>query len=55
MGLMQTQVLTITMGYTKREVTALLGSRSGLSTIEDSLEEIASKLAELVTPEIITA
>lgn len=38
-----------------REVSPLLGSRSGLSTIEDSLEEIASKLAELVTPEIITA
>ncbi len=33
-----------------REVSPLLGSRSGLSTIEDSLEEIASKLAELVTP-----
>lgn len=32
-----------------REVSPLLGSRSGLSTIEDSLEEIASKLAELVT------
>jgi hypothetical protein len=37
-----------------REVSPLLGSRSGLSTIEDTLEEIASKLAELVTPEIIT-
>lgn len=37
-----------------REVSPLLGSRSGLSTIEDTMEEIASKLAELVTPEIIT-
>ncbi len=32
-----------------REVSPLLGSRSGLSTKEDSMEEIASKLAELVT------
>lgn len=32
-----------------REVSPLLGSRSGLSTIENSMEEIASKLAELVT------
>jgi hypothetical protein len=36
-----------------RDVSPLLGSRSGLSTIEDSMEEIASKLAELVTPETI--
>jgi len=35
-----------------REVSPLLGSRSGLSTMEDSLEDIANKLAELVTPEI---
>lgn len=34
-----------------REVSPLLGSRSGLSTIEDSMEEVASKLAELVTPD----
>jgi len=34
-----------------RDVSPLLGSRSGLSTIEDSMEEIASKLAELVAPE----
>ena len=34
-----------------REVSPLLGSRSGLSTIEDSLEIIADKLAELATPE----
>jgi hypothetical protein len=34
-----------------REVSPLLGSRSGLSTIEDSMEEIAAKLAELITPE----
>lgn len=32
-----------------RDVSPLLGSRSGLSTAEDSVEEIASKLAELVT------
>ncbi|WP_085536620.1 toll/interleukin-1 receptor domain-containing protein [Massilibacteroides vaginae] len=33
-----------------REVSPLLGSRSGLSTIEDSMGDIAAKLAELVTP-----
>lgn len=32
-----------------RDVSPLLGSRSGLSTIEDSIDTIASKLAELVT------
>lgn len=32
-----------------REVRPLLGSRSGLSTAEDSMGRIASKLAELVT------
>lgn len=32
-----------------REVSPLLGSRSGLSTIEESMENVASKLAELVT------
>ncbi|WP_431019616.1 toll/interleukin-1 receptor domain-containing protein [Bacillus safensis] len=31
-----------------REVSPLLGSRSGLSTIEESIEEVADKLAELV-------
>ncbi|TRX66401.1 toll/interleukin-1 receptor domain-containing protein [Carboxylicivirga sp. M1479] len=31
-----------------REVSPLLGSRSGLSTLEDSMKDIASKLAELV-------
>lgn len=36
-----------------REVSPLLGSRSGLSTIEDSMEEIASKLVELVATEPI--
>lgn len=36
-----------------REVSPLLGSRSGLSTIEESMDEIAAKLAELVTPETI--
>jgi len=33
-----------------REVSPLLGSRSGLSTIEGSMEDVAAKLAELVTP-----
>lgn len=33
-----------------REVSPLLGSRSGLSTIEESMIDVASKLAELVTP-----
>jgi hypothetical protein len=36
-----------------REVSPLLGSRSGLSTQEDSMVDVASKLAELVTPETI--
>ncbi len=34
-----------------RDVSPLLGSRSGLSTIEDSMVEVASKLSELVTLE----
>lgn len=34
-----------------REVSPLLGSRSGLSTAEDTLAKIAAKLAELVTVE----
>jgi len=33
-----------------REVSPLLGSRSGLSTMEESMGEVAAKLAELVTP-----
>lgn len=33
-----------------REVSPLLGSRSGLSTAEDTMAIIAAKLAELVTP-----
>lgn len=33
-----------------REVSPLLGSRSGLSTGEESMQNIAAKLAELVTP-----
>ncbi|NDV67688.1 toll/interleukin-1 receptor domain-containing protein [Dysgonomonas sp. 25] len=33
-----------------REVSPLLGSRSGLSTIEESMVDVAAKLAELVTP-----
>lgn len=32
-----------------REVSPLLGSRSGLSTIEESLGDVANKIAELVT------
>lgn len=32
-----------------REVSPLLGSRSGLNTLEESMTEIAAKLAELVT------
>ena len=32
-----------------REVSPLLGSRSGLSMIEESLEDVAAKIAELVT------
>lgn len=31
-----------------REVSPLLGSRSGLSTIEETMEDVAAKLAELV-------
>jgi hypothetical protein len=31
-----------------REVSPLLGSRSGLSTAEDTMEDVAAKLAELV-------
>lgn len=31
-----------------REVSPLLGSRSGLSTIEESMEDVAAKIAELV-------
>lgn len=37
-----------------RDVSPLLGSRSGLSTIEDTMEDVAAKLAELVTPETIS-
>lgn len=33
-----------------REVSPLLGSRSGLSTEEDSMATVAAKLAELATP-----
>ncbi|WP_308605770.1 toll/interleukin-1 receptor domain-containing protein [uncultured Enterococcus sp.] len=35
-----------------REVSPLLGSRNGLSTVEESMTEVAAKLAELVTPEV---
>jgi hypothetical protein len=33
-----------------RDVSPLLGSRSGLSTAEDSMSEVAAKLAELLAP-----
>ncbi|WP_245932974.1 toll/interleukin-1 receptor domain-containing protein [Caballeronia novacaledonica] len=33
-----------------RDVSPLLGSRSGLSTAEGSMADVAAKLAELVTP-----
>ena len=33
-----------------RDVSPLLGSRSGLSTAEDTMKTVAAKLAELVTP-----
>ncbi|KEY18877.1 toll/interleukin-1 receptor domain-containing protein [Kaistella antarctica] len=36
-----------------REVSPLLGSRSGLSTKEESMIEVAAKLAELVAPEVL--
>lgn len=35
---------------TLREVSPLLGSRSGLSTAEDTMANVAAKLAELVAP-----
>lgn len=34
-----------------REVSPLLGSRSGLSTIDEPMEDIADKIAELVVPQ----
>ncbi len=34
-----------------REVSPLLGSRNGLSTIEESMEDVAAKIVELVTIE----
>lgn len=33
-----------------REVSPLLGSRSGLSTVDESMADVAAKLAELVAP-----
>ncbi|MGE9310327.1 toll/interleukin-1 receptor domain-containing protein [Niabella sp. CJ426] len=36
-----------------REVSPLLGSRSGLSTIDESMADVVAKLAELVTPQAI--
>jgi hypothetical protein len=38
-----------------REVSPLLGSRSGLSTAEDTMANVAAKLAELVAPELCPA
>lgn len=38
-----------------REVSPLLGSRSGLSTSEETMIEVAAKLAELVTPMPLTS
>jgi hypothetical protein len=35
-----------------RDVSPLLGSRSGLSTAEDTMANIAAKLAELLAPEL---
>ena len=38
-----------------RDVSPLLGSRSGLNTLEESMTDIAFKLAELVTPETLSS
>jgi hypothetical protein len=38
-----------------REVSPLLGSRSGLSTAENTMANVAAKLAELVAPDSIAA
>jgi hypothetical protein len=38
-----------------REVSPLLGSRSGLSTAEDTMENVAAKLAELVAVDLCPA
>ena len=38
-----------------RDVSPLLGSRSGLSTVEDSMEIVASKLVELVALETVVS
>ena len=35
-----------------RDVSPLLGSRSGLNTAEETMAELAAKLAELVAPEV---
>ena len=35
-----------------RDVSPLLGSRSGLSTAEETMAELAEKLAELVAPPV---
>lgn len=35
-----------------RDISPLLGSRSGLSTAEESMSELAAKLAELVAPSL---
>ena len=36
-----------------REVSPLLGSRSGLSTAEETMQEVADKLAELLSPALL--
>jgi hypothetical protein len=38
-----------------REISPLLGSRSGLSTAEDTMASVAAKLAELVAVELCPA
>jgi hypothetical protein len=37
-----------------RDVSPLLGSRSGLNTEENSMADIAAKLAELIVPELMS-
>jgi len=51
--LFRNQLVPIVHGTTYealRQVSPLLGSRSGLSTEEDTMAEVAAKLAEVVTP-----
>ena len=37
-----------------RDVSPLLGSRNGLDTAEDTMADLATKIAELVAPESCT-